>query len=383
MAGVILLFSIVVLSTISLFQLIYEIIIYIISIFVNPQSTKGSSIDYLSKNIIRCTKTDLTYDTYYIISVQKQNLLLFNFGGYIIYLLLIYVVLYFLLVLYAKFMKQQFAGKLTDIDSSGAFLPIIGIIVAYSFAHFFIYKFIFKKFVFVPYLELNNKEKNTDELVTKSILIYNSDKDILVDNNFFDIIYDLTRIDELNTIFSNGIESKNSDNCLEQKLIIYDIYMYLREYVVFDNTMKDKFREYCTSAYDKKPYYLNTNNKITFLSLLNNKEVKMIKKYHEELAFFNTVSDNNLEFYNNLNKSVSNKIKEINTQIITHNKTMIPFFTTVFYILLILIFNLIIFYIILNLILKDTTKFSYYFVQAAIKINRNFYDRIINYLTKS
>lgn len=383
LACIILLFSVVVLSLISFFQLIYEIIYNIILLFVNTQSTKGSSIDYLSKNIIKCTKDDLSYDNCYIFYVQKQNLSLLNICTYTIYLLLIYILIYFLVKLYAQFMKQDFKGSVNSIDTSGAFLPIIGIVFIYASVHFFMYKYIFKTFVYIPYKRIDEKERATDDLIANYILVYKADsEDPLIDNNFFEIIYDLTRIDELNTIFKDGIESKNADNCLEQKIIIYDIYMYLREYVAFDNNMKENFKDYCTSIYDNKPNYYNTTNKITFLSLLNNNEVKMIKKYHEELAFYTSISDNNLEFYNNLNKSINKKIRDINTQIITHNKTIIPFFTTIFYIVLILIYNLIIFYIILNFVLMDknnSNQFNYQFVKAADFIKTKFYDKIINY----
>jgi hypothetical protein len=383
LASIVLLFSVVVLSLISFFQLIYEIIYNIILLFVNTQSTKGSSIDYLSKNIIKCTKDDLSYDNCYIFYVQKQNLSLLNICTYIIYLLLIYILIFFLVKLYAQFTKQKFIGSINSIDTAGTFLPIIGIVFIYASVHFFMYKYIFKTFVYIPYKRIDEKERATDDLIANYILVYKEDsEDPLIDNNFFEIIYDLTRIDELNTIFKDGIESKNADNCLEQKIIIYDIYMYLREYVAFDNNMKENFKDYCTSIYDNKPNYYNTTNKITFLSLLNNNEVKMIKKYHEELAFYTSISDNNLEFYNNLNKSINKKIRDINTQIITHNKTIIPFFTTIFYIVLILIYNLIIFYIILNFVLMDknnSNQFNYQFVKAADFIKTKFYDKIINY----
>jgi len=381
LASIVLLFSVVVLSLISFFQLIYEIIYNIILLFVNTQSTKGSSIDYLSKNIIKCTKDDLSYDNCYIFYVQKQNLSLLNICTYIIYLLMVYILIFFLVKLYAQFTKQKFIGSINSIDTSGTFLPIVGVVFIYATIHFFMYKYIFKTFVYIPYKQIDEKERATDDIIANYMLVYKEGSDDpLIDNNFFEIIYDLTRIDELNTIFTNGIESKNIDNCLEQKIIIYDIYMYLREYVAFDNIMKENFKDYCTSIYDNKPNYPNTTNKITFLSMLNNNEVKMIKKYHEELAFYNNISDNNLEFYNNLNKSINKKIRDINTQIISHNKTIIPFFTTIFYIVLILIYNLVIFYIILNFVLMDkNNEFNTRIVKAADFIKTNFYDKIINY----
>ena len=387
MVTIVLLFSIVILSLLSFFKLIYEIVRYIIAMFVNEKMTKGLSIDYLNKNIINCTKDNLEDDLFFIIFEQRQNITLFNLGAYIIYLLLFYLLLYIIINIYAKYMKQEFSGNLNNIDVSGVFLPIIGIIILYSFLHLALYKILYKNYVYIPYKVLSEKEKKVDEKIAEYILIYSdstdTNKQILIDKNFFDIMYDLTRIEELNTIFANGIKNNDKTRCIEQKLIIYDIYMYMREYVVFDNKMQEKFIDYCTTTADQKPLYDNTKNKITFLSLLNNSEVKMLKKYHEELAFFNEIPDDKIEYYNNLNKSISSKIKEINLEIITHNKTLIPFFITIVYIILIVLFNLIIFYIIMNFVLQtpkngSSNPFNYYFIQFAFFIKYNVYDKIIN-----
>ena len=383
LACIVILFSVVLLSIVSLFSLIYEILNYIMTTMVNSKITKELSIDYLSKSIIQCTKTDLAKDTLYIITEQKQNLILFNISSYAVYLLLFYIIYYFLMRLYAMIQKKDFKGSPLDIDKSQAFIPIIVIVIGYSIIHFILYKKLFKNYVYIPYKISDNYEKKVDEKIADYILIKDDGGITLVDDNFFRIIYDLTLIDELNKIFSNGIESKNKDNCLEQKIIIYDIYMYLREYVVFDSVMKQKFKEYCTSKEEDKPKYENKETKMTFVSLLNNSEVKMIKKYHEELAFFNKIADDKLEFYNNLNNSINNKIKNINIEIITHNKTIIPFFVTIFYILLVLLLNIFVFYLVLTIILKDdggNNQFNYYFVKAAYTIKSQLYDRILNYI---
>ena len=383
LACIVVLFSIVLITIISFFSLIYEILKYLILIFINPQTIKGFSIDYLSKNIINCTKTNLSDDIFYIITSQKQNLVLFNLSAYVVYLLLFYVLLFVILTLYSRFMNKEFKGSLKDIDKANVFLPLVGVIFLFSAINFFLYSKLFKDYVYIPYKFSENKEKAVDEKIADYILIKDEEDNSLIDDNFFKTIYDLTLIDELNKIFSNGIESKNKDNCLEQKLLIYDIYMYLREYVSFDSEMKDKFKEYCTTTVDEKPTYKDTKNKITFVSLLNNSEVKMIRKYHEELAFFNKIADDKLEFYNGLNISINNKIKNINTEIITHNKTMIPFFVTVVYILVIFALSLLAFYLVIKFILeansKNTNPFNSYFISAADMINDYFYKKIYSF----
>ena len=104
----------------------------------------------------------------------------------------------------------------------------------------------------------------------------------------------------------------------------------------------------------------------------------IISNYHEDLDFINNLEDNNIEFYNKINTLVSNKIKEINKKIITHNKTILPFFITIVYIFLIFIFNLLIFYIITKMIKDDKTD-SYHinFVNASKFVHTYIFEIII------
>ena len=63
---------------------------------------------------------------------------------------------------------------------------------------------------------------------------------ILQDNHFFDMLYDSSRIDDLNEYFKKNIIAKDPDNCLEQKIIIYNLYCYFKDYINFDdNIIKD------------------------------------------------------------------------------------------------------------------------------------------------
>jgi len=387
--SVLILIGILLISIVSILILIYDTIMYIISLFVNPNMTKAFSMDYLSKNIIKCSKNNYNDDRYYILTEQKQNLILFNIGAYTIYLLLFYIFFYILHVFYANVSRKFLKGNIYDIDNKGTYLIIIAILIIYSIIHFAIYKIFFKQFIYIPYREIDNKEIEIDNKIAEYILIKtqnnNNEITILVDDNFFDILFDFSRIDELNTIFLNGINSNNADGCLEQKIIIYNLYMYLREYVTFDNNMQNYFKEYCTTLGNNKPLYKGTNNHITFLSLLNNNEIKMIKKYHEELDFYNNISNENIEYYNILNKNIDKKIKEINSYIITYNKTIIPFFLSILYIFMIFIFNFIVVYIIIIYILKSDNSsqdFNYYFIYMTYQIKTNFYDKILNWFFK-
>jgi hypothetical protein len=386
--SIVMVLFILLLSIVAFFKLIYDIIINIISLFVNnDNSTRSLSIDYLSKTITRCTKSDYTDDRFYILTEQKQNLTIFNIGVYIVYLLLLYIFIYFILIIYSNVMDRTFIGEISDIDPTSLFLFLLAVIISYSVIHLVIYKYIFKTYVYIPYKELDAKEKTIDEKIASYILIYSnsdnsgeSNNDILVDDEFFTILYDASRIDEMNDIFMQGVINENKDNCLEQKIIIYNIYNYLREYMVFDVDTKDKFKEYCTTDVNNKPKYTDSEIKMTFVSMMNNDEIKMIRKYNEDLPYYNQIPDDKIEYFNKLNTNINEKIKQINLLILTNTNTMIPFFLTIIYIIFIVILNIIIFYIISVIVLaKDPqiTGFNEYIFKLLYYIKTHIYDRVI------
>ena len=111
--------------------------------------------------------------------------------------------------------------------------------------------------------------------------------------------------------------------------------------------------------------------------MLKNNEVKIISNFHEELNFINKLSDNNIDFYNRINTEVSNKIKNINKKIITHNKTTLPFFITIIYMIIIFLLNFVFIYIIITQIKKDNTDaYNKYIKDASNFLDRYIYDQI-------
>lgn len=384
--GVVMLFAIVILSLISLFLIIYYIVLNLISLFVNIHTIKSSSLDFIYKNITKCTKENYKEDIFNIFYEQSYSLALFQLGIYAVYLLLIYGLLYVFLIIYSNVMSYKFVGELNQIDESFTVLIMIGVFVIYGFGHFSIYKMIFKTCTFIPYDEINKNEKELDELILTNIIIKNpslsSTSSLLVDNNFFNALYDSSRMDEINSTFYNEIISGNKETCVKQKIIIYNIYRYLREYIVFDNDMKELFKDYCTSFADNKPKYKNTDTSVTFISMLNNQEVKLIKKYHEELPFYTNIPDDNLEFFNELNLSIGECLKSINVKIVNYKGTLSPFLFTFLYIIIIVFYNIIFFYIIINIMLNDTSDviFPPVVITAVSTINDNIYKPIIEYV---
>jgi hypothetical protein len=389
--SILMIFFILFLSIIAFFKLIYDLITNIIYLFVNGSSaTRGLTLDYLSKSITRCTKTNYDYDRFYILTEQKQNLTLFNIGIYMIYLLLIYIFLYFILLLYAKIVDKIYVANPNEIDKSSLFLSILAVIIIYSSIHLLIFKKVYKEYVYIPYKEIEKREKEIDQTIAEYILIYPADNqnqdnpNVLVDDIFFKLLYDPSRIDELNEIFKKGVLSNDIEKCLEQKIIIYNIYCYLREYIVFDKTMQDNFKEYCTTTADNKPKYKDDDTTITFISLLDNNEIKMIKKYNEDLPYYTSIPNDKIDYFNKLNLNISEKIKEINMKILINTNTSVPFFLTIIYIIFIIILNLVVIYLIIQIILKSSEgekEFNEYLFRGLNFINENVYNPIFKYLT--
>jgi len=390
--GFILLTFILILSFLSLLTLIYYIIGNIIFLFINKgTSTNSLTLDYMYKNIVLCTKDNFSYDIFYVFNQTKQALLMLNICVYIIYLLIVYVITYVLMYLYVLISDKMIEdtimiGSIYDIDKSGIFLTIFVVLLVYSIAHYGMYMFIFKDKVYKPYNTIEKLEKEIDTTIFDFIKMTDMNGNILQDDNFFNMLYDSAQIDNLNKYFKDSIIAKDPDNCLEQKIIIYNLYCYFREYINFDNDIKEKFKDYCTTSANDKPLLdENKNIKMTFISMLNNSEIRMIRKYNEELNYFNEIPENMTDYFNDLNKSISNKINKINITTITSPKTFIPFFMTIVYIILILILNLIFFYVVINLILNDKeNKIANSIKYIANILNTYIYDKfifvIINYI---
>jgi hypothetical protein len=374
--GILFIFLILLLSFVAVIKLIYDIVMYAIYLFINPSyNINSNTLEYVSKKIIRCTKDDFKDDRFYILTEQKQNLIIFNLGAYTIYLLIFYFLVYMFLMFYSQMSGYKFKGNLNKIDPSSTFLLLIGLLIIYSFIHLMIFKLLFKNHVYIPYKNVEKMEKELDELLDSYILIKTEDGAILVDDEFFNLLFDSSKIDKLNEIFYNGIITRDVNKCMYQKVVIYNLYNYLREYMTFDEEQQKIFKQYCTTDVNKKP--------VTFISLLNAGETKMIRKYHNELPFLNQIPDKNIEYLNEFNKEVSKRLMEVNRRIINYTKTSLPFFITVMYILIIFILNYIVVYIIIAMILmsegKSANTFNPRIVRGVYYVKKYIYDPILNY----
>lgn len=377
-------FIVLFISFLGLLILIYDIIINTITLFVNSaNSTNNLSLNYITKSIIKCNKNNYDKDRFFILTEQKQNLSIFNIGSYTLYLLIVYFITYLILVFYATQMKLKFIGNFNDIDNKQIYLSMIILLIIYSFIHLLIFKYFFKPYVYIPYKTINVEETEIDKLIASYIIVKTEENDkpkkIIKFNDLFELLYDASKIDELSDYFLKEIKNENADGCLEQKIIIYNLYEYLRKYVIFDENFKYNFKLYCSTEENDKPKYENGDT-ITFISMLKNDQINIISNYHEELNFINKLDDKNLEFYNKLNIEVSKKIKDINKKIITHNKTTLPFFITIVYMILIFLLNFVVIYFVILQINKDETDAYHKYLKSASKIlNDNIYSKILNY----
>lgn len=374
-------FIVLFISFLGLLILIYDFIINTITLFVNSEnSTNNLSLDYITKSIINCSKDNYDKDRFYILTEQKQNLSIFNIAIYILYLLIIYFITYIILIFYTSQMKLKFIGSFNDIDKNLIYLPTIVIIFIYSLIHLFIFKYFFKPYVYIPYKTINDEENEIDKMIAEYIIIRTNDNKIVKFNDLFELLYDASKIEELSDYFLSEIKNEDFNGCLRQKIIIYNLYEYLRQYVVYDDDFKYNFKIYCSTDENNKPTYEN-GNKITFISMLKKDEIKIISNFHEELNFINKLDDKNIEFYNKLNTDISDKIKNINKKIITHNKTTLPFFITIIYMIIIFLLNLCIVYIIIKNIKDDKTDaYHKYIIDFANFLDKYIYNKILTNL---
>jgi hypothetical protein len=380
--GILFAFIVLFISILGLLILLYDIIYNTIKLLINSaNSTNNLSLDYISKSIIKCNKNNYDNDRFLILTEQKQNLSIFNLGAYTLYILITYFIAYIMLVFYTNQMRFKFVGSLYDIDINFVYLFMIVFLLIYSFIHLIIFKLIFKPYVYIPYKTIDNEEIEIDKMISNYINVKTNDNKIIRFDDFFELLYDASKIDDLSEYFLKQIKNEDDEGCLEQKIIIYNLYEYLRQYVNFDEDFKWNFKHYCSTDENNKPIYENGGT-ITFISMLKNDEVKIISNYHEELDFINKLEDDNIEFYNKLNKEVSNKIKNINKKIITHNKTTLPFFITIIYMILIFLLNLIAVYFIIKMVLNDKTDAYHEYIKLASTYLDDYVYKIILKLNK-
>jgi hypothetical protein len=337
---------VLIISFFNVINLFMKIGISIISLFYNSVITNNQTISYSAKQIIKCSKNNFTHDMFNILNEQSTSLSVFNTSIYIIYILLFYVIIYLLVLVFVNIYQYTHVlkGELKDIDPKLQLLTIIGLIFICSLIHLLIYKFFFRKLSFNKFKDINNYEKSIDNLIEYNLSPINKD----YDNNFFDLLTDSTKRNEIDNIFSKKVDEVDQQpNDLSKYLIMYDIYMYFDEYVYMNDVVKEDLRNYFKLGEE------DASNK-TFISFLDANQRKLIKLYHEELPFYKQIPPNKLEAFQKINEKVSQTIGNINKSIIKYTGTFFPFLFACIYIIGIFIFNAICAYILMDYILTTT-----------------------------
>jgi hypothetical protein len=339
-------------SVFNVFNLIVKIIFDIIQIFYNKNISNNETLLYNIKSILNCSRDDYSQDILNVLNEQSMSLSVFNTTIYIIYILVFYALIYLLFRFYALMkIGHKFIGHPKDIDPDFELLIILGAILGFSIIHYIYYKIIFKELSYNNYNELHKNESEIDELISKK---FNSEiKDNQAEfDNFFDILKEPSRRNEIDIIISDKVLKLNNDwvttSDLLQYLLIYNIYLYFEDNIILNTNIIKDINTYLTSKiYNNQKEKLKNN---TFISFLDANERKLIKKYHEQLPFYETIPDDKLNYFIEINKELGKTIGNINKKIIGYNGSFYPFLFACIYIITICIFNFICVYVIMGLI---------------------------------
>ena len=346
-------------SVFNVFNLIVRIIFDIIQIFYNKNISNNETLLYNIKSILNCSKDDYSDDILNVLNEQSMSLSVFNTTIYIIYILVFYALIYLLFRFYALMkIGHKFIGHPKDIDPEFELLIILGAILGFSIIHYIYYKIIYKELSYKIYTELNNNENEIDEFISnifKNGTIKDNKQEF---DNFFDILKEPSRRNELDIIISDKVLKLNNDwrttSDLLQYLLIYDIYLYFEDNIILNNDIIELInifliiKIYGESKLDKNQKEKLKNN--TFISFLDANERKLIKKYHEQLPFYETIPDDKLNYFIEINKELGKTIGNINKKIIEYKGSFYPFLFACIYIITICIFNFICVYVIMGLI---------------------------------
>ena len=371
---------IVLISIINVIYLIIKIINSIISLFYNTIITNDQTLSYSAKQIIKSSKNNYKYDIFNIIAEQQTALTIFNTIIYIIYILMAYVILYLLCVIYVQMMKYTHTlnGSISDIDPKYQILSIIFIFFIFSIIHLLIYKFLFKNMAISNFKTITNFEDNIDKQIASIIDKSNNNNDEC--NNFFNLLTDTSKRNEIDTLFSIKVKNikKDVDNNIRKYLMMYNIYMYFENYLYMNDIMKEKIKRYFgISSNNEEIEPITETPDITFIGLLDSNERKLLKAYHEDLPFHSLISKDYLEDYQVINEQIGTTIATINKNIIKYQGTFFPFLITCIYILIICFYNVYTLYIIFKFI-NDTENDNIFmpFIYTLSHRYITLYDRI-------
>ena len=364
-------------SFINVVNLIILCIKSVINTFYNTVLINNDSIAFKIKGITKTTKTDFSYDICNVLNEQLTALSIFNMTIYIFYIILAYLFIYMLMYFYYNYIMiytHKFVGTIKDIDPDAYMMQIKALLFALSIVHIFIYKILLKKCSINSYKNIDNDEKNFENIIFNNSY-FNSSTPNETDNKFYNLLIDTTKYDEVNLFFENKLNELNEENNeIGKYLIIYNIYNFFSNYLIMNDLNQYKLGVYLRLISKKND---DKSDDITFLSLLDSNNKRLIKLSHEDLKFYKNIPKDKIELFKEINNDVIAIISKINKSIISYNGPFFPFITMIIYIILIFIYNVISVYIIFEVI--HATKSNKIFPDLIYTMT-DYYKKIINKL---
>ena len=380
--SIIIYIMVLLISIYNLINLLIKIISNIIYLFYNTGVTHNDTLSYMGKNIIKCTKDNYTGDVFNVLNEQLTALSVFNTNIYIIYILLGYVILYLLYFIYSSIFTKFYIlnGTIKDIDPNFTLLTLIAIIFGSTFIHLLIYKFLFKTVCLKGYKDANTSETNLDDTIKNYLSKFKDTNDATDNEIFYKLLTDTTKKDEIDTKFQNMVlelQEEESITNLGKFLLIYDLYIYFQDYLYITDDKNKIIQDYFNKMMQ------NEDPSITFISLLDLNERRLIKPSHEELPFYNQIPTDKIEYFKKINTDVGEIINTVNKSIIKYEGSFYPFLFTCIYIIIICIYNFITTYIILKYISdnkeeKIFPQFIYNIADKFIEISVRIYNLFNN-----
>ena len=365
---------VLILSFINVINLIYLCIKSTISLFYNVVTINNDTISFKIKKITKTNKNDFSNDICNVLNEQLTALSIFNMSVYIFYILLAYLFIYVLYYVYYTLIMRythKLIGGIRDIDPDADLMKIIILLFIISLVHIIIYRLLLKNVAIQQYRKIENFEKNLDDIV-KNYINYSSPSQYTEeDKKFSELLNDSTKYEEINLFFENKLNNLSEDGAdIGKYMFIFDLYNYFSNYLIMNDVNHYKICSYLQLV-------KNDTDEITFLSLLDSNNKRLIKLNHEDLNFYKNIPKDKIEVFKQINNEVINNITSINKLIITYSGTFIPFIMISTYIIVIFIYNIICVYILFEAI--HETKEKQLFPTFVYKIT-DYYKKFINKL---
>ena len=345
-------------------MIIYYMIIDIYKNIFNHNNIYSSSNKYLFLNKFK--EKDGENDMLYI-SMEQNYIWKSGIMFLIITIISLLVLFTFIfLMTYAYFGKKKVNGSIIDLNFE--LYIIFAAIFIFILIKYAVFIYYYKLFLTGFYTQINGKTSEIDNYIYKIIYPdYNgSNSDVMVDIEIFNYLNN-NDIDLFNNKINNLI-IENDKVKLKSFLLLYTLYRYFTTNITKDDDDFLKIIEYLGGGKDKE--------NISFTSLLNIQNKRIIEKYYEELNFFENFNENNQDIYTNVISELNNDINDINKFILNSETPDIPFIYLLIYIIINFIISLV-FIIIIIIIVKDSKTLPEIIIKY-INILYDFIMKIIN-----